>query len=156
MSYNLKIEGFEGQNMEVKVSFWSGTKLLINGEPAPKGTKRGEMLIQRNDGKQVNASWKPQFLGLDVPQLVVDGNVVTLVEPLKWYQWVWSGWPVMLLFIGGALGAIAGMIGVTINAKVFRTEMSDVLKYVVSGVVSVLAVVAYFVAAIILSLLINR
>jgi hypothetical protein len=156
MSYNAKIEGFEGQNIEVNVSFWTRPKLLVNGEPAPKGKKRGEMVIQRNDGKQVTASWKPQFLGLDVPQLIVDGKVVTLVEPLKWYQWIWGGWPVMLLFIGGALGAIAGMIGVTINAKVFRTEMSDVLKYVVSGVVSVLAVVTYFVAATIFSLLINR
>ena len=62
----------------------------------------------------------------------------------------------LLLFIGGALGAITGMIAVAINARVFRAEMSDVLKYLVSGVVSVLAVVAYFVAAIIFSLLINR
>jgi hypothetical protein len=155
MSYIAKIEGFEGQNIEVKISFWTGAKLLVNGESAPKGKRRGEMLLQRNDGKQVIASWKPQFLGWDVPQLVVDGKVVILVEPLKWYQWVWGGWPVFLLFVGGALGAIAGIIAVTINAKVFRAEMSTVLKYVVSGVVSVLAVVAYFVAAIIFSLLIN-
>ncbi len=156
MSYHAKIEGLEGQNIEVNVSFWAAPKLLVNGEPAPKGTKRGEIVLQRNDGKQVTATWKPQFLGLDVPQLVVDGKVITLVEPLRWYQWIWGGWPVMLLLIGGALGAIAGIIAAAINAKVFRTELSDVLKYVVTGVVSVLAVVAYFVAAIILSLLINR
>jgi hypothetical protein len=155
MNYSTKINGFEGQNIEVKVSFWSGPKLLINGEPAQKGTKRGEMFIQRNDGKQVTASWKPQLFGLDVPQLVVDGNIVNLVEPLKWYQWVWGSWPILLLFIGGALGALAGLISVTINAKVFRTEMNDVLKYLVSGVVSVLTVIAYFITAIIVSSLIN-
>ena len=155
MGYTANIEGFEGQNIEVIIGFWAGPKLLVNGEPAQKGSKRGEMVLQRNDGKQVIATWKPQALGLDVPQLSVDGKAVTLVEPLKWYQWVWGGWPVVLLFIGGALGALAGMIGFSINAKVFRSEMSDVLKYVVTGIVSVLAVAAYFIAALILSLLIN-
>lgn len=156
MSYNAKIEGFEGQDIEVKVSFWTGARLLVNGEPAPKGAKRGEMALQRNDGKQAIARWKPQFLGLDVPQLDVDGKLVTFVEPLKWYQWLWGGWPVALLFFGGALGAIAGVIATTINAKVFRTEMSNVLKYVVSGAISGMAVLVYFITATILTLLINR
>ena len=156
MNYSTKIEGFEGQNIEVKISFWSGPKLLINGEPAPQGNKRGEMMLLRNDGKQVVASWKPQFMGFDVPHLMVDDKVINLVEPLKWYQWVWAGSPVLLVFMGGALGAIAGLIGFSINAKVFRTELNDVLKYVVVGIVSVLAIVAYLVAAILFSLLIGR
>ncbi len=156
MSYAANIEGLEGQNIEANVSFWTGPKLLVNGVPAQKGSKRGEMVLQRNDGKQIIATWKPQFLGLDVPQLNVDGKTINLVEPLKWYQWVWGGWPVFLLFVGGALGAIAGMVSFYINSKIFRTEMNDVLKYMVSGVVSVLAVVAYLIAAVIFSLVINR
>jgi hypothetical protein len=156
MSYPAKIEGFEYQNIEVQTGFWTGPRLLVNGEPAPKGSKRGEMILRRDDGRQVTASWKPQFLGLDVPQLVVDGKTVQLVEPLKWYQWVWGGWPIVLLFVGGALGAIAGMLGAVINARIFRAEISEILKYVVTGVVSILAVLVYFVAAISLSLMINR
>lgn len=156
MSYRANIDGFEGQNIEVTVSFWSGPKLLINGEPAQKGSKRGEMILQRNDGKQVIANWKQQVLGLDVPQLIVDGKTTNLVEPLKWYQLVWGGLPALLVFVGGALGAIAGMIGFSINTKIFRTEMNDVLKYLVSGAVSVLSVIAYFIAALIFSMLIGR
>lgn len=155
MSYTANIDGFEGQNIEVNISFWTGPKLLVNGQPAPKGSKRGEMVLQRNDGAQVIATWKPQLIGLDVPQLIVDRKTVALVEPLKWYQWVWGGWPVFLLFIGGALGAIAGLVAFSINARIFRTEMNNVLKYVVSGVVSALAVIAYFIAAVVVSLLIN-
>lgn len=156
MNYIANIEGLENQKVEAKVSFWSGPKLLINGQLAPKGSKRGEMVLHRTDGKQVTASWKPQFLGLDVPQLVVDGKTIHLVEPLKWYQWLWGGWPVMLLIVGGALGAITGMIGFAINAKIFRADMSEVLKYVVSGIVSILAVVTYFIAALLFAILINR
>ena len=114
------------------------------------------MVLQRNDGKQVVAIWKPQFLGLDVPQLIVDGKKVSLVEPLKWYQWLWGGLPVILIFIGGMLGAFSGIIGFIINAKIFRSAMSDILKYVVSGVVSVLAVVTYFIAAMFIYFFINR
>lgn len=155
MGYTATIEGFEGRQVEVSVGFWSGPKLLVDGEPAPKGNKRGEMVLQRNDGRQVVANWKPQALGFDVPQLVVDGKTVNLVEPLKWYQWVWGGWPVLLVFFGGALGAVAGIVGFSINARVFRTDMNDVLKYVVTGAVSVLAVAAYFIAALAFSILIN-
>ena len=160
MSYKVSIEGFEGQDIEVKTSFWLGPKLVVNGVPAPKGSKRGEMLLQRNDGRQVIARWKPQFMGLDVPQLIVDDKVINLVEPLKWYQGIWGGLPIVLVFvfIGGALGAlgtIAGIIGFTINTKIFRTGMNSVLKYVITGVVSVLAVVAYFIAAMLFTMLIR-
>ena len=155
MGYKANVEGFEGQDLEVNVSFWTGPKLLVNGQPAPKGTKRGEMLLQRNDGRQVVAIWKQQMMGFDVPQLVVDSKPVKLVEPLQWYQWLWGGWPVVLVFVGGALGAIAGVLAFTINARLFRTEMNPVLKYVVTAVVSGGAVLAYFIVALLLALTIN-
>ena len=155
MGYKANVEGFEGQDLEVNVSFWTGPKLLVNGQPAPKGSKRGEMLLQRNDGRQVVAIWKQQMMGFDVPQLVVDGKPVKLVEPLQWYQWLWGGWPVVLVFVGGALGAIAGVLAFTINARLFRTEMNPVLKYVVTAVVSGGAVLAYFIVALLLALTIN-
>lgn len=154
MGYKVNIPGFEGQDIEVRVSFWSGPTLLVNGQPAPKGSRRGEMLLRSNDGRSVVAKWKPRFLGLDVPQLVVDGKVIDVVEPLKWYQWLWGGLPIALVFVGGLLGGIIGVIGFTINAKVFRTEIGDALKYLVSGIVTLLAFIAYFIVALIITLLI--
>ncbi|RME11548.1 MAG: hypothetical protein D6802_06535 [Ardenticatenia bacterium] len=155
MIYKVDIDGFAGQDIEVKTSFWSGPKLFVNRRLAPKGSKRGEMLLQSNDGKRVVARWKQQFMGLDVPQLVVDEKVINLAEPLKWYQWVWGGLPLAITFVGGALGAIAGIIGFTINAKVFRTDMNSALKYVLSAVVSISSVVAYFIAATLFTILIH-
>ena len=151
-----KVGGFEGQDLEVNVGFWSGSKLLVNGEPAAQGAKRGEMLLQRNDGSQVVAAWRQQMMGFDVPQLVVDGRPVKLVEPLQWYQWLWGGWPVVLVFVGGALGAIAGVLAFTVNARLFRTELNPVLKYMVTALMSGAAALAYFIVALMLSLAINR
>jgi hypothetical protein len=155
MSYNVSIEGFEGRNAEIKINYLTGPKLFIDGKPAPKGSKRGEMLLQRNDGKQVNAAWKLRFLGFDYPQLIVNNKLINFVEPLKWYQWGWSALPLAFCIIGGALGAIAGLTAMTINVKVFRTEIYGVLKYALTGVISILAVVAYYITATLLTLLVT-
>jgi hypothetical protein len=155
LKYKVNIEGFEDQLIEVSVSFWSGPKLFINGEAAIKGENRNEMVLQRNDSRQITATWKPQIMGFDVPQLLVDGKVVRLVEPLKWYQWAWGGLPVLMAFAGGALGALIGLVAFSINAKIFRSGLNDVMKYVVSGGISILCIVTYLVLATIVSLLIS-
>ncbi len=143
MSYPVKIEGFEGQKIEVEVNYLAGAQLLVRGEKVPRGKNRGEMLLKRNDGREVVAVWKPQALGFDVPLLVVEGREIRLVEPLKWYQWVWSALPVALAAEGGMLGAIIGLIALSLNAGLFRSNRSEVMKYVVTGAVSAAAVILY-------------
>jgi hypothetical protein len=148
MNYPINIEGFEGQTLEMKPSgLWAGPQLLVNGQPAAKGPKRGQMLLRRNDGREVIATWKPQFMGLDVPRLDVDGKHVTVVEPLKWYAWVWSGLPILLIFVGGALGALAGIVAFGINTQIFRSSRNTGLKFILTAVVSLLAVAVYLALA---------
>lgn len=156
MSYRPRIEGFEDRELEVNVSFWSGPKLLIDGKPAPKGSKRGELLLTRSDGSQAVVRWQPQLLGFDVPKMLVDGKVANLVEPLKWYQIVWSGLPILLLFVGGAIGALAGLLGFSASARVFRSNLNGFVKYLVSAGVSLLAVVAYYVMGTIFLMALGR
>jgi hypothetical protein len=151
----LEIEGLEGQDIAVQpASLWTPPQLLVNGQPAPKGVKRGTMLLRRNDGTEVTANWKPTFLGLDVPGLQVDGKPVQITEPLPWYQWVWSALPVILIFTGGALGAIVGMIATAINIKIMRDQSSPLFQYGFTLAVSVGAVIVFVIArAMILSVL---
>ena len=152
MNYPIKLEGFEGHSIEVQpAGTFSGYKLLINGQPAPQGPKRGQMLLHRNDGTQAIATWKVQLLGFDVPQLVVDGKPITLEEPLKWYEWAWGGWPVLLLFVGGALGAVAGFVAFSVNIKIFHSSLGSVEKYILTAAISALAVMVYLIAAMLLA-----
>lgn len=149
MNYPIKVEGFIDQNIEVQSDgLFSGYKLLVNGVPAPKGSKRGQMMLRRNDGRIAIASWKPKLLGLDFPQLVIDDKIINIIEPLKWYETLWIGLPILLFFYGGVLGAIAGMFGFSINAKIFRNSINSIAKYGLTALVSVLTVVVYFVAVI--------
>jgi hypothetical protein len=157
LKYPVQIPGFEGHTIEVATpGLFSGVKLLVNNQPAPRGPKRNQMLLKRNDGSEVVATWKPQLLGFDIPQLVVEGKTFQVVEPLKWYEWVWGGLPILLLFVGGALGALAGLIGFAINARIFRSSLNGLVKYILSAAVSLLAVFVYFVVAILISNAINQ
>ncbi|NTU83636.1 MAG: hypothetical protein HGA45_30410 [Chloroflexales bacterium] len=146
MDYPINLEGFEGQAIVVQpAGFLSGPKLLVNGQPAAKGQKRGQMVLRRNDGSEALATWKPQFI--DVPRLIVDGQTINVAEPLKWYVWLWSGLPFILVVVGGAIGAVVGMIGFGVNANIFRSSWPTAAKFAVSAIVSVVAVVAYIVLA---------
>jgi hypothetical protein len=156
MRYSLNIKGFEGQNIQAEISYWSGPKLLVNGMPVQKGKTRADLLLQRNDGRQVPAYWKMQGLGFDVPQLVVDNEVIKLVEPLKWFEWLWGGLPLFLVFIGGFFGALTGLLGFFFNAQIFRTRINGFLKYLATGAISGLAVVVYFFLSFVLSLLLQK
>jgi hypothetical protein len=156
MGYKVKAEGFEGQDIEIIVSFWTGTKLLVNGEKAEKGPKRGQMLLKRNDGKEVIAILKQQLLGVDVPQIEIDGKLIELVKPLTWQQWLFAGSPVVVLLLGGTLGGAIAMIGVFLNVKLFRSEISDVLKYVLSIVVTALLIIGYLIFSVILLFLLKK
>ncbi len=152
MNYPINLEGFEGQAIEMKSGgLIAGPKLLVNGQSAPKGPKRGQMLLRRNDGAEAIATLKPRFMGLDVPQLSVDGKTISVVEPLKWYVWVWSALPILLVFIGGALGAITGIIAFAINTQVFRSSRTTAVKFIVTAIVSLLAAVVYVASAVLLS-----
>ena len=103
------------------------------------------MALRANDGREVIAKWKPQLL--DVPQLDVGGQIIKVVEPLKWYQYIWSGLPILLVFVGGAIGAIIGIIAFGINSSLFRSSNNPIVKYVLTGLVSAVAVILYSVLA---------
>jgi hypothetical protein len=149
VGYHLIIDGFEGQDLEVQPSILtSGAKLLVNGNPAPKGPKLGQMLLRRDDGREVAAVWKPMLW--DIPQLIVDGKTIAVVDRLPWYDWVWCCLPVILIALGGGLGAVCGFPGLGINITIFRLDHSRLAKYVITGMVSMLCGITYLILGILL------
>jgi hypothetical protein len=156
MPYPVKIEGHEYQHIElVPAGFTSPTKLLVNGQPAPKGPKRDQFMITGSDGRETIVTLKAAAMFEPIPQLVVNGKTIQVVEPLKWYQWVWIAWPILLLFLGGALGGLAGGLATVINMRVFRTDMEGLLKYLMTGLISIIAIVFYFAGALALQMLLR-
>jgi hypothetical protein len=145
MNIRPKLEGFEGQDIEIKASMWTGTRMFINGQKPPKGQHRGEMSLTRNDGRVVNARWIPQMLGFDTSQLEVDGKNYVLSTPLKWYEVVLSALPLVMVFIGGLLGALIGIVAFSASASIFRSGMNQAVKILLSLLVIIVAGLAYLV-----------
>ena len=154
MNYSVNLQGFEGQTIELQTpGMLSGPKLLVNGKRASKGEKRGEMLLRRNDGKEVVVKFQPTFL--DVPKLQVDGQSIQVVEPLKWYEWVWNGLPLLIVFLGGMMPFLIGFAAFSINATLFRSQKNTLAKYGLTALVSFGALAVLLLLAVILSLVAN-
>lgn len=157
MKYPVTIDGFDGQMIEVQsAGMLSGPKLMVNGVEAPKGPKRGQYTLKRSDGTEAVASWKAGLGSLGgMPQLSVDGQVVDVVEPIPWYAMVWSALPLVLIALGGALGAVMGLIAFTSNLRLFRGEQSTAVKFALSGAITAAAFVVYFVVAFLFAMMLG-
>ncbi len=154
MNYTVNLEGFEGQKIEVQpASFFGSAKLLVNNMEARQGIKRGEMILTRNDGREVVATWRNTFL--DIPKLVVDNKTISVAKPLAWYEWVWSGWPIVLTFAGGAIGGIIGALALVANLSIFRSQQNTLLKYILTGAISFFAAIVFLVTIAALRFLLN-
>ena len=156
MQKQIELEGFEGQRIEIQTGgIFTGIKLFVDGEPPRRGPKRGEMLLQKTNSDEVLAHWQPVLLGFDLPKLVVDGDAIDLVPPLKPHEVAWSALPILLIFLGGAFGALVGVLGYSNNTKVFRSERSPAVKYLLTAAISAAAGIAYLLIALVLSALLN-
>ena len=58
---------------------------------------------------------------------------------LQWYEHACCGLPLLLLFVGGALGGACGGIGYGLSAAVFKKAMPTPAKYVLSLLISMTA-----------------
>lgn len=154
MKYQINLRGFEGKTIEVQSpGLLSGSKLLLNGKPAPRGAKRGEMLLRRNDGKDVPVRFKGFFL--DVPDLVVDDEVVQVVQPLKLYEWAWVCLPLLIVFGGWTMPLIIAFVAISLNLSLFRRGESRLAKFGLTGLVSVCALALFLVLSAVRAMLMN-
>ena len=124
--------------------FWSGPKVLVDGRVAEG--KRGVYQIPDNTGKTREIKTKYSLFD-PIPVLELDGEKIHVARQLTWYEYTWMGIPILLLLTGGALGGAFGFAAIYSSARIFRSERSVPAKYVLSGLISVGAALAFFVAA---------
>jgi hypothetical protein len=151
MSYPLFVPGLEHHDIEIQPSgFVRGPRLLLDGRPAPRGPKRHQYVLTRKDGSKTVVHLKPTLLDT-VPKVIVDGEQIEIIEPLSPVQLIWSGLPLIMLFIGGAIGGLLGGAAAWTNVIVFRSEMNPGEKYILTALISGLAVVLFLIASVIFS-----
>ncbi len=148
MEIPINFEGFEGRGLKLQsAGIFSGPKLFVDGAPVKQEKKR--YVIRNNNGKEVEVKIQSKFLD-PIPKVEIASRVIELARPLKWYEYTWMGLPIILIFIGGALGALFGIMAVYSSSRVFRSERTAIAKYIIIGAISLCAVLVYFVLAIML------
>ena len=129
MQYQVAVAGFEKQNIVIEApNLFSAAKLLINGQPAAKGEKRGEYKLLRDDGTEAVARFK-SFLLDPIPQLVVDGSTVRLTEPLPCHELVFAYLPLLMVLTGNVIGILLGVAAAVMNLRLFALKRSMLMRY---------------------------
>lgn len=58
---------------------------------------------------------------------------------LRWHEYLWAGLPLLLVLVGGAIGGLVGATAANYNVKLFRSDTPKVTKYVLTGLISLMA-----------------
>ena len=136
---------FQRQQLSVQTaSFLSSAAVVVDGKAIKRA--KGKYNLIADDGTQVTAELKINPLD-PIPQLKLQDEVLMLAPKLTWYEYLWTGLPLVLLFAGGSLGALIGASAAYANTRVFRSTRSVGSKYALTGLLSVGATVVFFVLA---------
>ena len=135
------LPGFKRQKVEVSPpGFFKGIQLLVNGQPATRAERRGEYLLNDDNGQSVKVRFRNQAFGLDYPQMEIGKQTINIVEPLKWYWWILAALPFLLVTFGAALGGLIGIIAVWINIRLLRMPWHWLVRLAGALVITLLAV----------------
>jgi len=72
------------------------------------------------------------------------------LKNLTWYEHLMAGWPLILIFAGGAIGGACGGAAYFFNTKLFNSQLSKALKYTYSFLIGIGSVILYFIIALFL------
>lgn len=90
-----------------------------------------------------------------LPRIEVDGLQVALGRPLSTLEYVLGGIPLLLMFLGGAIGGASGAVGTMYNYRVLRATMSVPMKVLGVAAVTGLSFLTYLVLAALFQVLVG-
>ena len=156
MKHVFELPDFPQSSFVIESSFWTGKSIIYqDGVQVEQSKEKGKPFLLKSSDGQILKAYAQNKLPEMVPELEINGIKYEIIEKLEWYQYAIGGLPILLVFVGGAIGALIGIFASINNFKIFRSEGTTLSKYVkVTGIV-VLAYLAYLVLAGIISSLVN-
>ena len=140
MDLSIESPDFQGRGLAVRLGWLRSPRLVIDGSEV-KG-KRGRFLVRDNHGQEVTIRLISNHID-PVPKVAIGPTEIQLARPLIWYEYLWIALPILMALHGGALGAICGVVAIRASAQLFRGKDSQARKFLLSGLISVAAVIAY-------------
>ncbi len=154
--FPISIPGFEGRGLAYRAAgTWSGGNLLLDGQALKRRWSWQPYLLRDNVGREVQVRLRHNPVDT-VPRIEADGKVINLLPPLKFYEYVFCGIPLVLLHLGGGLGGLLGALASYRNVRTFRSERSLRTKYAVVTLTTGATILIWLVAAVIVELLLTE
>lgn len=141
----IEASGFEGRNLKIiDNGIFKPYDIFIGGQKVRR--TKFKYIVTDNNGKEIEIKFIWNFL-FDPGKVSIRNQVFVIKDPLRWYQYIWSGWPILMIFVGGAIGGSLGAAAVTINTQIFRTKLHGFLKYLVAFFISIFAFMIWLIIA---------
>lgn len=149
MTYTFSLPDWPNAIFQMEHSIWTGKTLLFkDNHTVEQLTEKGKpFLIKKTDGEAVMAYPKMALPDL-IPILEIEGIKHQVAPKLQWYEYAIGGLPLLLIFMGGAIGGGLGAAASVINYNLFRGTESNTIKYIkVIGVIIACYALYWFIAA---------
>ncbi|MFH0826498.1 MAG: hypothetical protein V1923_01220 [Candidatus Omnitrophota bacterium] len=142
MDIPVPLKGFENRRLTVRpAGLFVGPKLFMDGALLKPCRRR--YLLRNNTGQEVELKIKFNLFD-PIPKIWADGDIIRVAAPLKTIEYVWIGFVAVLFFIGGIVGAMCAFWAIYFNLRAFRSRLPSFTKFLITGAILALTLVAYF------------
>ncbi|WP_163323866.1 hypothetical protein [Draconibacterium mangrovi] len=154
MEYPINLPELEdGQLKLVTSNFYGKPKIFLNDFEIKKQNDRYS--VNSNYGNPILITLKNNFLD-PIPKVFVNNNQIHIAKEIKWYEYIWTGLPILMVLQGGLLGALLGLIALRLNLNIFRGDKKIISKYLLTLGISLVFVICYLTIATLLNVLIEK
>lgn len=139
---------FKGQDLTVRFSFWKGPQLYLDGELQKADKKKLFSYTRLYKVKNV----EQEDIGVRISSKILDPNPVVAINErfypieydLRWYEYLWLGFPLLLFLVGGLIGIVLGSVTMLVNSRYFQSRRKVVEKYSLTGLIMVVCFLSYY------------
>lgn len=145
----IELSGFEGRNLKIiDNGIFKPCDIFIDGQKVRRTRSKYIIIDNKKEEAEIKFIWNFLF---DAGKVSIRNQVFVIKEPLRWYQYLWGVWPMLMIFVGGAIGGGLGAVAATINMQIFRTRLQGFSKYLVTLFIAFSAVTIWLIIAMHLS-----
>lgn len=130
MIFSFELSQFSGSQFELHKNIWTGKiKLFKDGEEIEAYSEKDKLYILPWQETENLSIYIKEIFYEFAPHLVINGIKTSIVPELKWYNYIIGALPILLIFMGGAIGAGIGVGATYLNMSIFRSQDELLMKY---------------------------
>jgi hypothetical protein len=155
LKYKFTLDELGESEIEIQRSFWTGrTQVFVDGNEVRKQKPGGYYEIELSNGSIKKLKIKgSSFDG--IPKVFLEDKEIVLARKLLWYEYLFAGFPFVLVFFGGAIGGLFGALATLYNFRIIRSNMSLLIKMLSIIASTIIAGLFYIIFATIFLMLLS-